>query len=69
MSFDKSIGQRGLDRMRVQYRADYGHGSAVTVHLRPGWNDGVEWQECPLSLDEARDLRYLLDSAIAHAEP
>lgn len=45
---------------------DYGHG--CQVKCRDGWNDACEMQAHTMSVEEMRDLRYLLDRAIAAAD-
>lgn len=72
MSFDKSSGGNGLVRLHVRISNDglkmhdYGHGA--TVACRAGWNEGCAMVELTMSVDELRDLRYLLDRAIAVAD-
>lgn len=67
MSYDRTMG-----RLRVIVSADgakmqdYGHGCKVIC--RAGWNDGCPMVEHVMSVEELRDLRYLLDRAIASAE-
>jgi hypothetical protein len=45
---------------------DYGHG--CTVACLAGWNDSCPLVEHTMSVEELRDLRYLLDRAIAAAD-
>lgn len=47
-------------------RHDYGHG--CTVACVKGWNDSCLVVEHTMSVEELRDLRYLLDRAIAMAD-
>lgn len=71
--FKRSIATNGLVRMSIEvseeaYRQpQYGHGAQVS--LRDGWNDGCPMISARLSLDELRDLRYLIDRAIRIAPP
>lgn len=44
----------------------YGHGAEI--HCPTGWNDSCPIQTHTLSVEELRDLRHLLDRAIAAAE-
>lgn len=66
-TYDRKIG-----RLRVTVSAngarqhDYGHGA--TVECLAGWNDSCPLQVHIVSVEELRDLRYLLDRAIAAAE-
>lgn len=72
MAFDKSSGSNDLIRLRVGIgnnglrMHDYGHGA--TVACRAGWNSGCAMTELTMSVNELRDLRYLLDCAIAAAD-
>ena len=67
MSYDKQIG-----RLRVIVSTDglrdhdYGHGAAIECPT--GWNDSCPVQKHTVSVEELRDLRYLLDRAIDHAD-
>jgi hypothetical protein len=45
---------------------DYGHGA--DVYIRAGWNDGCEMVQNTLSVNELRDLRYLIDEALRAAD-
>jgi len=66
MSFNKQMG-----RLRVTVNSEgarmhhYGHGA--TVECISGWNDSCPNVTHTLSVDELRDLRYLVDRAIAFA--
>lgn len=65
--YDKTIG-----RLRVVVSEEgarqhgYGHGAVITCPH--GWNDSCRIQTHTVSVEELRDLRYLLDRAIAAAE-
>lgn len=65
-TFDKAIG-----RIRVEVSDnglkmhDYAHGAYI--HYRAGWNNSCPMEKITLSVDEMRDLRYLLDRAIEAA--
>jgi hypothetical protein len=67
MSFNKQMG-----RLRVTVSSegarmhDYGHGA--TVECIAGWNDSCPNVKHTLSVDELRDLRYLVDRAITVAD-
>lgn len=71
MSYLKSIGGR-LVRITLEVRDDgarlhdYTHG--VSLRIRDGWNESCEMIENTLSVDELRDLRHLIDRAIAYAD-
>ena len=60
--YDKSIG-----RLRVRYIHDYGSGMCVSIFCVDGWNDSCATLENSMSLEEVRDLRYLLDRMLAAA--
>ena len=57
-----------MGRIRVEYSQFYGDASAVTIYCRAGWNDACRWTENSLSMEEVRDLRYMLDRMLAVAE-
>lgn len=67
MIYDKAIGRHRVVVNREGLRMhDYGHG--VQIEYRDGWNDACELRCITLSVDELRDLRYLIDRALAKAE-
>lgn len=72
MAFDRSSGSKGMVRLEVRVNDngmkmhDYGHGAEVLC--RAGWNDGCPMVALTMSVDELRDLRYLLERAIAAAD-
>lgn len=65
--YDNKIG-----RLRVEVNANgardhsYAHGAAIDCP--DGWNDSCQVQRHTLSVEELRDLHYLLGRAIAVAE-
>ncbi len=65
--YDKTLG-----RLRVRVNDNgaknhsYGHGAEVSCVN--GWNDSCETLTHTMSVEELRDLRYLLDRAIAVAD-
>lgn len=67
MSYDRTCG-----RLRVMLSDDgarmhdYGHGA--TVACREGWNDSCLMTTLTMSVEELRDLRHLINRAIATAE-
>ncbi len=67
MSYDKTLGRL---RVRVSTEGarspDYGHGADISCPT--GWNDSCPIQTFTVSVEELRDLRYLLDRAIDAAE-
>lgn len=60
------------DRFRIAVNEDgardhsYVHG--VQLSIRTGWNPACEFIMSNLSIEELRDLRYLIERAIAAAE-
>ena len=58
--FEIDVNENGL-RMH-----DYSHGAQIKC--LDGWNDSCPTASLTASVEELRDLRYLLDRAIAHAE-
>jgi hypothetical protein len=67
MSFDKQCG-----RLRVTVSSEglrmpnYGHGA--TVECVAGWNDNCPVVKHTVSVDELRDLHYLIGRAIEAAQ-
>lgn len=61
MITSKTIGRLQLD-VRLEHQ-----GSSV-LSVRDGYNDSCRWVENRLSVEELRDLRYMVDRAIAHIE-
>ena len=53
---------------RVHVDVDPDHMGSSRVHVLNGYNDGCSWVQNNLSIEEMRDLRYLLDRGIAAAE-
>jgi hypothetical protein len=66
-SYNKTAG-----RLRVTVNRDgmlnhdYGHG--CTIECPTGWNDSCPIVKHTVCVEELRDLRHLLDRAIAHAD-
>jgi len=67
VTYDKQIGRIRLvvsdEGMRMQ---DYGHGAQIKCPA--GWNDSCPIIAHTVSVEELRDLRYLIDRALAEAE-
>jgi hypothetical protein len=67
MIYDKTMGRLTVlvsdEGARMH---DYGHG--CTVSCVAGWNDSCPTVSHIMSVEEMRDLRYLLDRAIAVAD-
>jgi len=67
VAYDRTIG-----RLRVVVTEngakDHSYGHGVGIHCPTGWNDSCAVQTHTVSVEELRDLRYLLDRAIAAAE-
>ena len=59
---------KDMGRILVNYQDARGIDHAVEVCIRDGWNNSCPFNRNVLSVEEARDLRYLLDRIIAHAE-
>lgn len=55
-----------LDRVIVEYHHDYGE--RVYILIREGWNEGCQFHANDLSLEEARDLHYMLERLFHHVE-
>jgi len=64
--FRKSVGERlRLKVSRDGYlQHDYGYG--CELEIRRGWNDGCQFEGNYLSIDDLKDLRYLIDRALEH---
>lgn len=62
-SYSKDMG-----RIRIRFDDVSGESHAVLVAVRSGWNEASRFVESVLSIEEARDLRYLLDRVIAASE-
>lgn len=67
MTYSKTMGRLTVavsqDGARMH---DYGHGCTVACVV--GWNDSCPVVSHTMSVEELRDLRYLLDRAIAAAD-
>lgn len=67
MSFNKQMGRLRVTVSRDGLRMhDYGHGA--TVECVAGWNDSCPIVTHTVSVDELRDLHYLLGRAIEASE-
>lgn len=67
MTYNKSIGRLTVDVSPEGGRQhDYGHGCRVSCVA--GWNDSCPTAHHTMSVEELRDLRYLLDRAIVAAD-
>lgn len=63
MSFDKACGRLRLEVSDNGLSMhDYGHGAQI--HYRDGWNDACPIKRVTLSVDELRDLQYLIGRAL-----
>lgn len=64
--------QKRMGRLSIDMSEDgskvHGYGHGVKVMCVDGWNDLCPTVALTVSVEELRDLRYLLDRAIAHAE-
>lgn len=62
--YQKTIGSISLEVSREGYLGhDYGYGAKITIPT--GWNDACPIVTNNLSVEELRDLRYLIDRALA----
>ena len=63
---------RTLGRLRVAVNdngaRDHNYGHGAVVECPDGWNDACPVRTHTVSVEELRDLRYLLDRAIAAAD-
>lgn len=67
MGYDRSCGRlRVTVNQNGAQQHDYGHGCEVIC--RAGWNDSCEMVAHTMSVEELRDLRHLIDRAIAHSD-
>lgn len=67
MAYEKTIGRLTLhvgDEGMKQ--SDYGYGASI--ECRKGWNKDSESQMHIVSIEELRDLRYLIERALAAVE-
>jgi hypothetical protein len=66
VNYDKRLG-----RLRVTINdngaRDHGYGHGATIECPDGWNAFCPVQTLTVSVEELRDLRYLIDRALAHA--
>jgi hypothetical protein len=67
MGYDNTCG-----RLRVSVNQNgaeqHGYGHGCEVACRAGWNDSCEMVALTMSVEEMRDLRHLIDRAIAAAD-
>lgn len=62
--YKRTIGRLTLEVSKDGYvNHDYGHGASLRCPT--GWNSSCPIQEHVLSVEELRDLRYLIDRALA----
>lgn len=65
-AYDKTLG-----RLRLVVTADGarlpGDAHAAQIHCPTGWNDSCPVMKHTVSIEELRDLRYLIDRALAAA--
>jgi len=67
MTYGKTMGRLTVTVSRDGAKMhDYGHGCEVSCVA--GWNDSCPVVSHTMSVEELRDLRYLLDRAIAAAD-
>lgn len=65
-TFNKAIGRLRLEVSHDGLKMhDYGHGCSLKV--LDGWNDSCPTLENRLSVDELKDLQYLIGSALERA--
>lgn len=66
-TYDKSIGRlRVVVSREGAMNPSYGHGASIKCPT--GWNDACPIVEHTVSVEELRDLRYLIDRALAAVE-
>lgn len=58
---------KDMGRILVNYQEARGEYNAVELCIRDGWNETCQFNRNLLSVEEVRDLRYLLCRVIAHA--
>jgi len=67
MTYDKQIGRIRLVVSREGMRDhDYGHGARIECPA--GWNDSCPIVAHTVSVEELRDLRHLIDRALAASQ-
>lgn len=59
---------RDMGRILINYQEARGDTRSVEVCIRDGWNASCPFNQNILSVEEARDLHYLLGRVIALAE-
>lgn len=65
--YNKTIGRLTVE-VNVEGARDHSYGHGCSVSCIAGWNDSCPKVTHTMSVEELRDLRYLLDRAIAEAE-
>ena len=65
--FNKDCGRLCV-RVSTEGARDHSYGHGVDISCPTGWNDSCPIQTFTVSVEELRDLRYLLDRAIDAAE-
>jgi hypothetical protein len=67
VAYDRTVGRlRVVVNENGAFDQQYGHGAIISCPT--GWNDCCPIQTHTVSVEELRDLRYLLDRAIDAAE-
>lgn len=56
------------ERIQIAYKREYGDLECVIISVRDGWNDSCSMLHNRMSLEELRDLRYLIDRTLANAK-
>jgi hypothetical protein len=65
--YDKTIGRIRLRVNREGYQnPDYGHGAEIICPT--GWNDMCPLQTHTVSIEELRDLKHLIERALAQGD-
>lgn len=67
MSYNNKTGRITVD-LNVNGTEDHNYGHGVRLSMQDGWNDNCETLEWSCSVEDLRDLNYLLTRAIAAAE-
>jgi hypothetical protein len=67
MTYSKQMGRLQVIVSRDGVR-DHAYGHGAEVICQAGWNDSCPMVVHTMSVEELRDLRYMLDRAIGYAE-